>query len=730
MIGVQKMAADPDAVTATGSTPPLPKHTDGIKMFINFLVGNADLVLIVFNVWTLGATLGAESSYVPWRDVLDKPSDSAAFASFKANYQYIKNISGYDSQYDPEYWTGNWMEYEDAGHEFMPIVPETLISSEATCMDGTKVDDWNNNVVAPSVWPLAALVFVMLAYKFYATKLWLHQYGSWGHVSALVNVRNYVVYRMLLILLFITTFAIIFGVYVPDGDFGNVDYVFALVLSVLNILTSFNELRAHNDATLEFPEGKGEKIHIGSFKWSSKAEVVNEAVEDGIMVLLTTGHDDILVNDCLMTPENSQLLKDCVMNSGVIQRHSISAFIKSAGKTTVPKDLAVDDAGNLEVSKDSKKKESSPSPSASSEDRGFLSKVASIFAFFFANLTFVVAIFNIFVICWTFQTEANTKNLHFPISLYQLGQGWPDRDLTECPYVDASGVTQKVNFDPFVITCRYTGWVERDFFPEAFGGFPGDENIAFIIFCVIGGSLAIGIGIIAYIAEVHRHPFGTFGFVQGISDAPKNVQYRRLIYGIMSVVVLSCFYAIYGSGETCLPWADPDEDFCGPVELDQALAIVVAGANAINLLKGTLSASKVRLAHSPAAELLPIPNMTIFDSPSVWYEMLQDGLLMYIAKDNSDILCGNLGMSMEDVDTLVNALCDMEVHKDQYSTKTIVSHPATVRRGKSKDQFGSTRGVSFRKVEKKDSSIAIAKMTKKKSERTIAGKNAVGDNQL
>jgi len=106
--------------------------------------------------------------------------------------------------------------------------------------------------------------------------------------------------------------------------------------------------------------------------------------------------------------------------------------------------------------------------------------------------------------------------------------------------------------------------------------------------------------------------------------------------------------------------------------------MVMSGwCNLANMLKQTLVASKIKLAHSPNAQNVPIPGMSLIESPSVIYELVQDGLLMYIAKGDTTILVDRLGMEISDIDNLVHAISNMEVYIDFYSGKAHVSHPDT-----------------------------------------------------
>ena len=89
--------------------------------------------------------------------------------------------------------------------------------------------------------------------------------------------------------------------------------------------------------------------------------------------------------------------------------------------------------------------------------------------------------------------------------------------------------------------------------------------------------------------------------------------------------------------------------------------------------------------------------MRVWENPKVMYELIQDGLMMYIAKGDLTILQGRLGMKKKDVDELVEAISSMEVHRDFYSGRLKVSHPETKRKGASKKDL-ETKG-KFQKVE-------------------------------
>ena len=119
--------------------------------------------------------------------------------------------------------------------------------------------------------------------------------------------------------------------------------------------------------------------------------------------------------------------------------------------------------------------------------------------------------------------------------------------------------------------------------------------------------------------------------------------------------------------------------------------------NTANILFSTLHASKTKLAHSPKASGIRIPKMHVWENPKVIYELIQDGMMMYIAKGDLTILQGRLGMSKADVDSLVGAISSMEVRHDFYSGRLKVSHPETTRKGASKKDLEAK--AKFQKVE-------------------------------
>ena len=217
----------------------------------------------------------------------------------------------------------------------MKTIPDHWDYAETTCLNHAMQAKDYETVILPGIVPLGLLVLITLTYKFYVSGLWNHKYGTWGHVAAMVNVRNYVGYRLLLMLVLALAIVAVAFTYSIRSDWSNPDFVIIFVVSSVNILNSYSSLRSHIDATLEVGD-VADTIKIGSFKMYSKVETVMEAMEDGIMVMLTSGHDIMLTHELKISSEDCAKLKDCVMKGGVVGRHSMLALILSKGKSFTP----------------------------------------------------------------------------------------------------------------------------------------------------------------------------------------------------------------------------------------------------------------------------------------------------------------------------------------------------------------------------------------------------------
>ena len=84
--------------------------------------------------------------------------------------------------------------------------------------------------------------------------------------------RNFVVYRILLIVVFITTVYALLLVAIINNGFADFDFMLCFVTSTVNIFIALNELRSHTDATLEVTDD-ADRVKVGNFKFWDKCTV-------------------------------------------------------------------------------------------------------------------------------------------------------------------------------------------------------------------------------------------------------------------------------------------------------------------------------------------------------------------------------------------------------------------------------------------------------------------------
>jgi hypothetical protein len=123
--------------------------------------------------------------------------------------------------------------------------------------------------------------------------------------------------------------------------------------------------------------------------------------------------------------------------------------------------------------------------------------------------------------------------------------------------------------------CRRTGFAWDQFLGKPFGGLCGNPGVAVIILLVLNLSILLAIFFIAYISEVHSLEYGTFGFVQSISDAPKDAKYRRTVKFVIVLSACCAIYALYFDDNTCA-WWNTDE-YCNPFDWQKGESFVEGG---------------------------------------------------------------------------------------------------------------------------------------------------------
>jgi hypothetical protein len=118
-------------------------------------------------------------------------------------------------------------------------------------------------------------------------------------------------------------------------------------------------------------------------------------------------------------------------------------------------------------------------------------------------------------------------------------------------------------------------------------------------------------------------------------------------------------------------------DNCQPTDYNFVGLIAMSVLNMCAFMEGTLTHVKTRIAHSAEIESIWMYNVLITDSTKKVHGLLMDGLLMKVAVNDDHILVDTLGISPTDVDKLVQALIESELHLEKYRGQFVFAHPSS-----------------------------------------------------
>jgi hypothetical protein len=653
-------------------------------IYFSFFIQSMDLLLIASNSYALGASVSHESSYLPWRDFLviggaEPPTevDAATSPSQLLNYYYT-NYPGHLQNCTK----GCPTKFDFYTQERNIAIPTHFDKYNARCLDENGENTFHTATVFLTI-PIIQLAVITLIYKLLKVKLHEHSYGSWGHITSVYNVRYDPVYRILVgITCFATSLYVLGLLSVSDSQAkSSPTFVVSVMSAALNIVKCMTKLTTTGDVTLEFPRGESERIKVGSFSCFSNCESVKAAVEDGLMIFLTTGSKAVLVNNLKILPTDCDTLQSVVLHNAKVVRQSLSTFVWTLGKSSEPAPLefiererVVSNFGGIVTY----------SVSIANEIVNPLAKPVS---FFVEMSAFNVAILNCFEIVLSITSSKKTVVDDF------------DFDET-LQYTNANGDAEELQIEAFALgKCRMTDLIMPFMKGQDYGDFPNNSR-GFHAFVLVGLAITVAMILTAKISRVFYHRFGTFGFCQGIVDAPKNRYFKSIVIKTAFVVTLAAGYGIfmYEKGGGLPPF-------------DTAFVLLNGWANVMSLLfEKVPSSCLVTMAHSPECDAVIIPAMSIFSSPAFWYEQVQTGLMMTIAKDDDAILRDVLEMSRSDIHLLVKAMTEMDVHKESDSGHCHVVHPKST--GKLAKMLSDKRGKSFIKQEK-STSFVKEKLTNK-----------------
>ena len=375
-----------------------------VLIYVNFFLNNLDLLLIASNSWFMGVSLGEESQFLPWREVVQAPlgsSENEGWNELNEHFSYIKNCtSSCPSKLD----------YDESS--FVRAIPDHFDRYGARCLDRKASDSFILNVVASTCAPLLLLILATLLYKLKLARLHVHSYGSWGHVNAVVAVNNAAPVRILLACICVSTFSIIFFAFLftdeASSSWDSPNFNLSFFTSFLNIALGFNTQRAHCYVNLSYPTGDAGKIKLGYFRWYRRCEKILNLVEDAALDYLTTGSSAILVDRVKIRQEDCATLKESIMESVEMQTHSVMTFLETRGRSSSK--VAFDDDGDDKgdnKGNDSSRPENLDGGSEGSAPRTgrALTLLAKALSFLFVVVPFFVAIMNAFEVIFTIVTE-------------------------------------------------------------------------------------------------------------------------------------------------------------------------------------------------------------------------------------------------------------------------------------------------------------------------------------
>jgi len=281
------------------------------------------------------------------------------------------------------------------------------------------------------------------------------------------------------------------------------------------------------------------------------AQTVMEALEDGMMLMLMSGHDEMLTHELKITPEDCKLLKEVVMSGGVVERHSMRAFIASRGKSSTP--AAIDNAKKL-------KRSPSAAERAALKFTNSCSALTKSFNFLLAQNKFLAALLNAFFLIWSTNTAVVETDFRFPqFDRIDLGQ-----DSTSLIYANDVGEEVEISVNSFKLeNCRFAELQWPNLAGPNLGGIlqawdPQTHDHGAYVGIAIASSIFLAVCLIAFVSEIHLHTFRTFGFVQSIADAPKDGRYRVVVIGVIVICFACAVYALWFENDTCAWWNTAD----------------------------------------------------------------------------------------------------------------------------------------------------------------------------
>ena len=696
---------------------------DLAKMALNIVVNLFPIIVVALNTYTLGSEINGRDFYVKWRDIEKSAFGYDAFKSFNDYVGLIGEYGPYcagSAIYDDRYWNSDHdLEAYMLKHKMMgtpaygssavsgctaelgETVDTTIYSTMGSYWDAASVECQDPNAAADrwendSAPLIAAVVVIVLGIFFFVmteTHFWNHQFGSYGYISALAKVKKHPAYRFLILFLcFISVLIVLVG-FCTTESFTNSPL--ALAIGLVNICLGCEEQLTVTAANLR-PTAAAQVVHIGAFKAWQSAYRMNEVIEDGLLVFLATGNFEVLRSDCgVATLDDCKKLATAT-SDGKAADPSIWHYIQDLNH---PHDEAPKEHPRPP------RKEFHPEHHVHHQQNavGCIARLLTkIVSYSWAQKSYLVAMFNTFVLVWNLNVLQNTQSYTFPdATLYPQGSQVPDvLDSDSNPNtINMKFVQEHVGLlviEEHLITrftlvnCRKSGFIVGTFLGREFGGFEGVESAGMAIMLFLFGLFGAVFVAVFFLSDAHRHSFGTVGYILGQADAPKSRIFKALIKVLEIFMILCGVYGAFFARENQCNAFYQKEGTCEPTDYRSVGLIAMSVLNMVSFIHGCETRVKTRLAHSPEVEKIWIHNMMITDGPMSVHGVLMDGILMKIAVDDDTILVDTLGIAPGDVDKLVQALIESELHLEAYRGQYVLAHPNTSVRGFLKENIANS----------------------------------------
>ena len=205
--------------------------------------------------------------------------------------------------------------------------------ADVRCFDSQAAEDRISEFVVP--WTFAVIIFlvIMFVYTFVASNDSAVKYGSLGYVLNSVNVQRFPAYKLLLSFLLLTAALVVFVVFADyDVIFSSMNGMVALVVAVANILLMTGEMHVRSTTTLTLTSMDATlNLMLPNFHWYHSTKQTYEALEDALVIYLTTGHSSVLEDNFGLNHKEIELIVS-FLKSGEIHNHLVGEYLRNMVK--------------------------------------------------------------------------------------------------------------------------------------------------------------------------------------------------------------------------------------------------------------------------------------------------------------------------------------------------------------------------------------------------------------